>query len=134
MEIKEVLVHTCSQNIEGVIPEDKKCRCRRLVSKSYAAELVEKGEAQYIIVDWREYNSVQTCPACGNTDFKRGCKFCLGEGEVTVRKFEVVNGSDIYMVCVCFGLRRRRTREYDTREQTTDVPQARGTRKNQHLR
>lgn len=102
MERKKVRVHTCEQakeqglKIEGYI--DGKCRCRKFVTLEKAAQLVEDGVANPVVLSWRTEDVDRICPVCDGQDkFKKRCRVCNETGKVTEPKVFLETGEDIYI-------------------------------------
>lgn len=95
MEIKKVRLHTCNQKIEGYIVD--KCRCRKFVALEKAAELIDDGFANHVIISLKIIQVKEVCRICGGENkFKKRCGECFGSGEVLRSKIHTEIGEDIY--------------------------------------
>lgn len=97
MEIKKVRKHTCDQ---GRSPKD--CDCRKLISETEAADLVNKNQAEWVILSFEE--SLKVCPVCDGGELKTTCSNCNKTGRIVNSK--PIYGEDI---TVTFGSRNQVT-------------------------
>lgn len=98
MATVKVLVHKCLQKIEGYIPPGTKCGCRKWVAVAKAMEMVEEGDAAYVITEMRISEVDEPCHICAGIEgFKKNCGACLALGTVKVRKLFTVQGENIYL-------------------------------------
>lgn len=77
----------------------KKCKCRRIVSIDGARELVESGEAEWVIIKRNPIRTPRICPLCANDDLlKKSCSNCNKTGEIIEIVFSPERINDIVMV------------------------------------
>ena len=89
MEIRKVKKHTCNQG-----PSPKDCNCRKYISETEAANLVNNGRAEWVVVKCKETSA--DCPICENDKYRDTCSNCNKTGKI--RKREAVYGEDIRVV------------------------------------
>jgi hypothetical protein len=95
--MKLSLVHVCfNQHLSEKKP--KRCNCRKRISLTEATQQVEKGFAQWLILN--EYTTIgsEICPICQNGDTKKNCQHCKTTGEVEKAYPVRVLGTDIVEV------------------------------------
>jgi hypothetical protein len=93
------LVHVCHQAHLGEA-KPLKCRCRKRLSLASATALVEKGEAQWLVLSQTSAIYKETCRICLDDKIKKGCQHCGGTGQVEASRQVKLFGTDIVLVTV----------------------------------
>lgn len=92
-------------------PGKKRCTCRQEVTPEEAKELIEDGEAVYIVVERTFKPFEMTCTLCEGDKTVKNCALCGGKGTVTKSYTVDINGDDIVAITVALKTPRTPTIE-----------------------
>ena len=87
----------CSKNKRRC--ECKRCKCREDVSPARAHNLVQSGQAEWLVLRKDPIEVTEPCPICLEDELLvKSCQNCNNTGEVTKTVFSLVRSNDIVMV------------------------------------
>lgn len=96
-------VHHCDKQITMAVEEDRltppggKCRCRKYISLTKATQLVQNGDATWV-VKARTQVLEDVCHLCGADPEVKNCANCKGTGKEMVNAVVEEYGEDIVLV------------------------------------
>jgi hypothetical protein len=101
--MSESRVHTCKKQQEMAVEEHRlegpgdKCRCRKYVTLTQATEMVQVGEASWVVLR-RVPVSEDVCSLCEGDPEVKNCANCYGTGKEEINGFTEVYGVDVVQV------------------------------------